>query len=116
MKEISAIRFKDKVVVVTGAGSGIGEGIAEEFGKEGAMVVIAEINQESGKRVEQKLINQGIRAAFVQTDVSSEQSVISAVSQVANQWGHIDVLINNAWRHIEMAQRCFSKLEIPPNL
>ena len=98
------MRFKDKVVVVTGAGSGIGEGIAEEFGKEGAIVAIAEINSVNGRKVEEKLKAQGIQAAFFHVDISDENSVLSAVQQIHDQFGRIDVLINNAgvslWRNI----------------
>lgn len=98
------MRFKDKVVVVTGAGSGIGEGIAEEFGKEGAEVAIVEIHPGNGRKVEEKLIAQGIQAAFVHTDIADEDSVIAAVQQINKTFGKMDVLINNAgvtlWRNL----------------
>lgn len=90
------MRFRDKVVVVTGAGSGIGEGIAEQFGLEGAKVVIAEIDEERGRSVETKLRSEGIAATFVRTDVSDESSVISAAAGLERQFGVVDALVNNA--------------------
>lgn len=90
------MRFQNKVAVITGSGLGIGEGIAEEFGKEGATVVIAEINVHNGQRVEKRLRGMGIQAKFIHTDVSSEASVAAAVSEIAASLPGIDILINNA--------------------
>lgn len=90
------MRFSDKVVVITGAGSGIGEGIAEEFGQAGATVVIAEMNAGSGRRVEQKLTGMGIRAEFIQVDVADERSAAQAATRISESLGTIDALVNNA--------------------
>ena len=90
------MNFRDKVIVVTGAGAGIGKGIAEEFAKEGARIAVLEINAETGAKAAEELREQGTDAVFIQTDVSSNDSVKSAVEQVAAQWGVIDALINNA--------------------
>ena len=99
------MRFKDKVVVISGAGAGIGKGIANEFAKEGARIVIAEVNVESGNAVVNELQDQGMQALFVQTDVSNNESVEKTAAKVADTWGTIDIVVNNAgialWKGIK---------------
>lgn len=99
------MRFADAVVVVSGAGAGIGKGIAEEFGLEGAKLAIMEINAEAGSRAEAELRERGIEACFIETDISSEGSVRRAVERVAERWGRIDAVVNNAgialWKGIK---------------
>ena len=89
-------RFEDKVAVITGAGDGIGLQIAQSFADEGAIAVIAEINEVSGKRAEAAIIAAGGRALFLKTDVSDEAQVEQMVKTVVEQLGRIDILINNA--------------------
>ena len=89
-------RFEDKVVIVTGAGSGIGEALAEGFGEEGAQVVLAEFSDENGERVEAELQAEGIDAEYIQTDVGDKSSTEAMVERVVDDYGRIDVLINNA--------------------
>ncbi|MCL4876126.1 MAG: SDR family oxidoreductase [Anaerolineae bacterium] len=85
------MQFHEKVVVITGAGRGIGYALAEAFTEEGARVVIAEINPETGAAAAQKL-----SAHFTQVDVSSAPAVKQAVNEVVKTHGRIDVWINNA--------------------
>jgi 3-oxoacyl-[acyl-carrier protein] reductase len=87
------MRLKDKVAVVTGAGSGFGEGIARRFVEEGARVVVADINEEGGRRVAADL---GDAATFVRADVSRDAEVGAMVEHAAKTFGRIDVLVNNA--------------------
>ncbi|MBS4219087.1 glucose 1-dehydrogenase [Bacillus sp. FJAT-49711] len=87
---------KVKVTIVTGAGRGIGKGIAECFVKEGSIVIIATREYEEGKIVENELKNMGGTAVFIQTDVSSEESIKNMVNETINQFGKIDTLVNNA--------------------
>jgi NAD(P)-dependent dehydrogenase (short-subunit alcohol dehydrogenase family) len=88
--------FEDKVVIITGAGNGIGLGIAKDFAKLGASVVIAEINSSAGKRAEKSIRKQGGKALFIQTDISKEEQVKDLIRSVLQSWGKIDVLVNNA--------------------
>ncbi len=89
-------RFEGKSVIVTGGGSGIGQATCERFASEGALVAVAEINADTGKHAAEKINASGGRALFVQTDVSDEKSVMSAVARVAKEFGQINVLVNNA--------------------
>jgi NAD(P)-dependent dehydrogenase (short-subunit alcohol dehydrogenase family) len=89
-------RFLDKVVVVTGAAQGIGEAYAKALGAEGAAVVVADLNDESGERVAKEIEAAGGRAFYVHTDVSSAESADAMVDRVVGELGGIDGLVNNA--------------------
>ena len=87
----------NKVAVVTGAGSGIGEAIATLFADAGAHVYVAELDPEKGEAVAAKIRETGGRAEFIQTDVSHESSCQSAAQRVlANHREQCDILVNNA--------------------
>lgn len=86
-------RFTDRVAVVTGAGGGIGEGYARALHAEGASVVVAELDEEGGRRVADDL---GDRALFVHTDVGDPASTEAMAAAAANEFGGIDHLVNNA--------------------
>ena len=90
------MRLKDKVAIVTGAGRGLGRAIAGQFAEEGATVVIAEQDAESGPRVLAELQSAGATAVFVRTDVSSRPDVERLVGETVRRFGRIDVLVNNA--------------------
>ncbi|WP_123029291.1 SDR family NAD(P)-dependent oxidoreductase [Mycolicibacterium stellerae] len=81
-----------KVALVTGAGAGIGEGIARRFADEGARVVVAELDDAAGRAVAHQ-----VGGLFVRTDVSDRQQVENAVATAVSEYGAIDVLVNNAW-------------------
>ena len=93
-------RFKDKIVIVTGAGSGIGETTAMKFANEGASVVVADINAETGNLVSEHINNNGGKSSFVETNVAEFSSVESMVSQTLDTFGIPDVLINNAGTNV----------------
>lgn len=90
------MRFKNKVAIVTGAGQGIGEAYAYGLAREGAAVVIAEINEERGKRVADEIASKGSKAIFVKTDVSSPESCKAAADAALEAFGGIEYLVNNA--------------------
>jgi NAD(P)-dependent dehydrogenase (short-subunit alcohol dehydrogenase family) len=89
-------RFKDKVVVVTGASSGIGRATAIEFASEGARTVLVSRSREKLERVAEEIRALNSSVLVVPTDVSSPEQVSSMVSEVLTQYGGIDVLFNNA--------------------
>ncbi len=87
-------QLEDRVAVITGAGEGIGRGIASAFVREGAKVVIAEINVELGNAAVSEL---GENAIFVETDVSVKEENERMIAAAVDQWGTVDILVNNAW-------------------
>ena len=89
-------RLKHKVAVVTGAGRGIGRGIARRFAKEGAAVVVAEIDRERGEAAAAELRSSDATASFVHTDVGERASIERMVDATLRAHGRIDVLVNNA--------------------
>ncbi len=88
--------LKDRVALITGAGRGIGFGIAETFGRQGAQVVIGELVEERGQEAAEKLNAQGYRASTYPLDVTQTQSCAQVVNQVLEAYGRIDILVNNA--------------------
>ncbi|MEP7269984.1 MAG: SDR family NAD(P)-dependent oxidoreductase, partial [Acidobacteriota bacterium] len=87
--------LQDRVAVVTGSGSGMGEGIARLFAVEGAAVVISGRDKEKGELVAQSVVGDGGRAVFVRADVSLEADCRGLIDQTVEHFGQIDVLVNN---------------------
>ena len=90
------MKFKNKVVVVTGAGSGFGRGIAECFAAEGANVVVADVNAEGGRQTAEALEAKGVKAMFVACDVTRSADMKGLVNAVLERLGRLDVFVNNA--------------------
>lgn len=88
--------MKDKVVIITGASSGIGKALAYEFGNKGAKVVLAARNVEKLQEIVSDLTEHGITALAVKTDVTNEEDCKGLIGKAINKFGQIDVLINNA--------------------
>ncbi|HEY1639169.1 MAG TPA: SDR family NAD(P)-dependent oxidoreductase [Streptosporangiaceae bacterium] len=89
-------KLDGKVAVITGAGSGQGAAAARLFTSEGAAVVVADVNEETGRQVTEELTGAGGRAAFAACDVSDAAQVQAAISLATSQFGRLDVLYNNA--------------------
>jgi NAD(P)-dependent dehydrogenase (short-subunit alcohol dehydrogenase family) len=86
-------RLEEKVVVVTGGASGIGEAFVRLFTTEGAKVVIADIEDERGRKITRSLGDENL---FVHTDVTKEEDVRNVIQSVVDRWGRLDVMCNNA--------------------
>lgn len=85
--------LEGKIAIVTGGASGIGEAIVHKFVKEGAQVVIADINEETGKKIQEKI---GKASLFVKTDSSSVQDNRKLVDKTIEHFGKLDIAVNNA--------------------
>lgn len=88
--------FRDKVVIITGASSGIGEATAREFAKKGSKVVLAARSEQKLSGITQELISQNLKAFYVKTDVSVEEDCRNLIKKTVEKYGTIDILINNA--------------------
>src|SRR5215469_999072 len=89
-------KLDGRVAMITGAGSGMGRAAARLFASEGARVLIAEVNPETGPEVEREIREAGGTATFVACDVSRPEQVRSAVEAATSELGALHVLYNNA--------------------
>ncbi|NQW01061.1 MAG: SDR family oxidoreductase [Rhodospirillales bacterium] len=99
------MRLAGKSAIITGAGSGFGEGMAERFAQEGCRVMVADINEENGRRVAAAIDG----AIFYKVDVTDNLQVRSMVQTAVEEFGGIDILVNNAG----VAQRNMPMLDVP---
>ena len=90
------MRFQDKIAVVTGAASGFGAAIARCFAAEGAGVVVADLDEAGGKQVAAAICDSGGAALFVSADVSRADQVKAMIATAVEEYGGLDVLVNNA--------------------
>ncbi len=90
------MQLKDKVAFITGSASGIGKEIATVFAKEGAKVVIADLNKDAASATAEELKSKGGQAMGVAVDVTDEAQVDAAVEEAAKAFGGIDILVSNA--------------------
>jgi 3-oxoacyl-[acyl-carrier protein] reductase len=94
--EMVRMRFQEKVAIVTGSGRGIGEEIATRLAREGAKVVINDINQETLERTLKRLRDENLQAIGVKADVSKESECASLIERTLQTYQRIDILVNNA--------------------
>jgi NAD(P)-dependent dehydrogenase (short-subunit alcohol dehydrogenase family) len=93
-------RVAGKVAVVTGSAMGIGKGAAVALAREGAAVVVADINADAGEQTAHAIRDAGGRAVFQHTDVSQTADVQAAAERAVSEYGSLDILVNNAARAI----------------
>ncbi|SSW69445.1 putative oxidoreductase [Achromobacter veterisilvae] len=105
------MEFNNKVVVITGAGQGIGRAYAHEFSKEGAAVVVADLNIAAAQNVEAEIKAAGGRALAVQVDVADKASADALVAQTLAAFGSVDVLINNAAIFSTLKMKPFEEID-----
>ncbi len=89
-------RLQDKSAFVTGAGQGIGRGIAEQLATNGASVTIAEINESTGQSTANELNQAGYAAQFTRVDIRSEDEIKAGIAAHVEEFGGLDILVNNA--------------------
>lgn len=89
-------KFNQKVALITGATSGIGEAAAKLFANEGAKTVLVGRNKEKGKQIESEILKENNEAYFIPCDVSIENDVKAMIDKVVEKYGKIDILFNNA--------------------
>src|SRR5260221_8413392 len=89
-------RVQGKVALVTGAASGIGRACALLLGKEGATVVVTDIQDDAGKDCAAKIKHAGGDAVYLRHDVANEEAWVGVITEVKNRFGRLDVLVNNA--------------------
>ena len=90
------MRLKDKVAIVTGGGSGFGEGIGKRFAQEGAKVIVNDLKAEGGERVAGEIARAGGQAKFVKGDVSKDADWAALVKATLDAYGKLDIVVNNA--------------------
>ena len=89
-------RLNQKVAIVTGAGRGIGKAVASHYAREGAKVVIAELDEKLGEKLAQELTSSGAEALFIKTDISQLSDIEALSVATKKHFGSIDILVNNA--------------------
>jgi NAD(P)-dependent dehydrogenase (short-subunit alcohol dehydrogenase family) len=90
------MQVKNKIVIITGAGSGIGKATALHVAHHGAKVVVSDINLESAKKVADKIVTNGGESLPIKTDVTQFDEVDSLIQQTVDAFGQLDVMVNNA--------------------
>src|SRR5437868_13064389 len=89
-------RLEGKVCLITGAGSGIGQASARLFAREGAQVVVADIDLDSARATADEISAAGGRASAERVDVTDEADTVALAGRVVERFGRVDVLFNNA--------------------
>ena len=94
-------RLKDKVAVITGSGKGLGEAMALLFCREGAKIVVFDIDEPAGRETVEQIQQRGGEAIFVHGDVSNPDDAVRVIDAAVDAYGRVDVLVNNAGIHVD---------------
>lgn len=89
-------KLQDKVAIITGGAGGIGAGMATAYVKEGAKVVIVDLDETAGNKTVKELQTHSPESMFIQADLSDHENLKDIVKQVADKYGQLDILVNNA--------------------
>jgi NAD(P)-dependent dehydrogenase (short-subunit alcohol dehydrogenase family) len=89
-------KLENKVAIVTGGANGIGRGIVDRFAKEGARILIADLDEEGGRRGVEECARSNAKAIFQRADVRREEDIKSAVRRTVAEFGRLDIFVNNA--------------------
>lgn len=95
-RELFSMRLQDKVVLITGGAGGIATGMATAMAKEGAILALVDINEEAGKKVEQKIKEISPKSMFFIADLFDVENLPKIIEKVIETYGKLDVLVNNA--------------------
>jgi 3-oxoacyl-[acyl-carrier protein] reductase len=114
MSEVNVVfsSLKDRVAIVTGAGQGIGRAFAKAFADAGAIAVIAERNEKAAASVSAEIMKTGGRALAVTTDIGDPASIDEMVEVVEDEFGRIDILVNNAAIFSTLQMRPFEQIPL----
>src|SRR5688572_28842452 len=91
-----AKRLENQVAWITGAASGMGEGISRLFAEEGAAVAMVDVQADRGKKIADEIKSAGGRAAYIQADVTKDAEVRASIEQAVKQFGGVQILVNCA--------------------
>lgn len=103
---------RDRVVVITGAGQGIGRELARQFAEAGAIAIVADVVHDNAQKVKAEIELRGGRAWAVKVDVADESSVNAMIADVVAEFGRVDVLINNAAIFASLEKRKFEYIPL----
>jgi len=96
LNKIYGMKLEDKIVIITGAGSGIGAATAKLFGTQGAVVVVSDINLGAAQKIVDEIKKEGGKASAIKTDVTKFEEVESLIGAAVKEYGRLDVMVNNA--------------------
>lgn len=106
------MQFKDRVVIITGAGQGIGRSYAKAFAEAGAAIVVADLNKAGAEQVAGEITAAGGRAIASQVDVAKKTDVYRMVAEAVEAFGTVDILINNAAIFSTLKMKPFEEISV----